>query len=96
MAAYGTITPKRTRKSNAQTPTQGIKTSTETANPENRMLMMKFINDYLSSNYTIGELRDFAPIGMLEYWNAGIMGSGKMEKWVIHKTHINNEAKNIH
>ena len=35
--AYGTITPKRTRKSNAQTPTQGIKTSTETANPENRI-----------------------------------------------------------
>jgi len=74
IAAYGTMIPKRTRKSNAQTPTQGIRTSAETAKPENRMLMMKFINGYLSSNYTTGELRDFAPIGMLEYWNAGIMG----------------------
>jgi len=33
---------------------------------------------------------------MLEYWNNGIMGSEKMEKWVIHKIHIKNEAKNIH
>jgi hypothetical protein len=24
-------------------------------------------------------------IGMLEYWNYGIMGSGKMESWIIVK-----------
>ena len=24
-------------------------------------------------------------IGMLEYWNTGILGSGKMESWVIVK-----------
>jgi hypothetical protein len=28
------------------------------------------------------ELRGFAPIGMLEFWNIGIMGSGIMEWWV--------------
>ena len=27
------------------------------------------------------ELRGFAPIGMLEGWNSGIMGSGKMQCW---------------
>ncbi len=26
------------------------------------------------------ELRGFAPIGMLEYWNYGIMGSGRLAK----------------
>jgi hypothetical protein len=24
-------------------------------------------------------------VGMLEYWNTGILGSGKMERWVIVK-----------
>jgi hypothetical protein len=28
------------------------------------------------------ELRGFAPIGMVEIWNIGIMGSGIMEWWV--------------
>jgi hypothetical protein len=28
------------------------------------------------------ELRGFAPIGILEYWNDGIMCSGKMVHWV--------------
>jgi len=28
------------------------------------------------------ELRGLAPIGMMEFWNIGIMGSGKMEWWV--------------
>jgi len=26
-------------------------------------------------------------IGMLEYWNNGVMGFGKMERWVIKKIH---------
>jgi hypothetical protein len=28
------------------------------------------------------QVRGFAPIGMLELWNIGIMGSGIMEWWV--------------
>jgi len=28
------------------------------------------------------QVRGFAPDGMLEFWNIGIMGSGKMEWWV--------------
>jgi hypothetical protein len=31
------------------------------------------------------ELRGFAPSGMVECWNHGIMGSGKKESWVIVK-----------
>ena len=49
MAAYGTITPNKKCKFNAPTPTQGIKITSETANPENRMLNMKFIDYYLTS-----------------------------------------------
>jgi len=33
---------------------------------------------------------------MLEYWNTGIVGSGKIEKWVIDKIHFDNEANNIY
>ena len=33
-------------------------------------------------------------IGMLEYWNDGIVGFGKMEKWVIDKIHIDNDLDN--
>ncbi len=29
----------------------------------------------------IFELRGFAPIGMLEYWNYGIMGFGRIDYW---------------
>jgi hypothetical protein len=28
------------------------------------------------------QVRGFAPIGMLESWNIGVMGSGIMEWWV--------------
>jgi hypothetical protein len=28
------------------------------------------------------QVRGFAPIGILEFWNIGIMGSGIMEWWV--------------
>jgi len=31
---------------------------------------------------------------MLEYWNVGIVGFGKMEKWVIDKIHIDNDLDN--
>jgi hypothetical protein len=27
----------------------------------------------------------FAPIGMLEYWNYGIMGSGRIDHWYTGK-----------
>ena len=37
------------------------------------------------------ELRGFALIGMLEYWNDGIVGFGKLEKWVIDKIHLDND-----
>jgi hypothetical protein len=29
------------------------------------------------------ELRGFAPIGILEYWNDGIMGFERMGKWLL-------------
>jgi len=38
--------------------------------------------------------RGFAPIGMLEYWNDGIVGFGKLEKWVIDKIHLDNDLDN--
>jgi len=49
------------------------------------------------------ELRGYAPIGMLEYWNAGIMGDlvlnnvegGKIEKWVIGKIPLGREASEV-
>ena len=31
---------------------------------------------------------------MLEYWNDGIVGFGKLEKWVIDKTHLDNDLDN--
>jgi hypothetical protein len=37
------------------------------------------------------ELRGFAPIGMLECRNDGIVGFGKMERWVIEKIHLGND-----
>jgi hypothetical protein len=33
---------------------------------------------------------------MLEYWNDGIMGSGKMGWWDIDNTPLDKEVKNIH
>jgi hypothetical protein len=38
------------------------------------------------------EFRDYAPIGM---WNSGILGYGKMVKWVIGKIHIDWEVHHI-
>jgi hypothetical protein len=35
----------------------------------------------------------FAPIGMLECWNSGIMGSGIMQCWINGKIHINDKIK---
>jgi hypothetical protein len=31
---------------------------------------------------------------MLKYWNDGIVGFGKMEKWVIDKRHLDNDLEN--
>ncbi|MBW2615202.1 MAG: hypothetical protein JRD02_03370 [Deltaproteobacteria bacterium] len=39
-------------------------------------------------------VRGFALIGMLEYWNDGIVGFGKLEKWVIDKIHLDNDLDN--
>ena len=39
------------------------------------------------------ELRGSAPIGMLEYRNDGIVGFGKMEKWVIDRIHLDNKGR---
>jgi len=37
----------------------------------------------VSSSYIKkAQVRGFAPIGMLEFWNIGIMGFGVMEWWV--------------
>jgi len=38
------------------------------------------------------QVRGFAPIGMLECWNSGIMGFGKMVYWVIGKVPLDMEA----
>jgi hypothetical protein len=40
---------------------------------------MKAENWTLSINPLYHEHRGFAPIGILEYWNDGIMGFGKLE-----------------
>jgi hypothetical protein len=38
------------------------------------------------------ELRGFAPIGMLEQWNDGIMGFGQMGHRLIGKTPLDSEV----
>jgi len=38
------------------------------------------------------ELRGFAPIGILEYWNYGIMGSGNMGHCHIGKIFLDKES----
>ncbi len=40
------------------------------------------------------ELRGFAPIGMLEYWNYGIMGFERMELWIIDISHLKMKGLN--
>ena len=37
------------------------------------------------------ELRGFAPIGMLEGWNSGIMGYGKLDWWINGEIHLDKE-----
>jgi len=39
----------------------------------------------------LGELRGFAPIGMLEGWNSGIMGYGKLDWWINGEIHLDKE-----
>jgi hypothetical protein len=39
----------------------------------------------------MSELRGFAPIGMLEHWNYGIMGSGRTDYWyTVKNPSLNN------
>jgi hypothetical protein len=40
------------------------------------------------------ELRDFAPIGMLECWKTGIMGFGELTEWIIGKIKLANHKRN--
>jgi hypothetical protein len=44
----------------------------------------------------LNELRDFAPIGMLEYWNDGTMGFGKMGKLNFFNIPLENVVKSMH
>jgi hypothetical protein len=39
-------------------------------------------------------IRAFAPIGMMEYWNNGIMDSGIMQYCFIGKIFVNEKIKN--
>ena len=39
------------------------------------------------------ELRVFTPIGMLECWNSGLMGSGIMQCWINGKIRIHDKIK---
>jgi len=41
------------------------------------------------------ELRGFAPIGMLEGWNSGIMGHGKLEWWINGEIHLDKKTKRL-
>jgi len=41
------------------------------------------------------ELRGFAPIGMLEGWNSGIMGYGKLEWWINGEIYLDKETKRL-
>jgi hypothetical protein len=40
------------------------------------------------------ELRGFAPVGMLELWNTGIMGFGELTEWVIGKIKLKTHKRN--
>jgi hypothetical protein len=44
------------------------------------MAIQTLLNSLLVE-WLIRQVRDFVPIGMLEFWNIGIMGSGIMEWW---------------
>jgi len=39
----------------------------------------------------VTELRGFAPIGMLEGWNTGTMGYGKLDWWINGEIHLDKE-----
>jgi hypothetical protein len=43
---------------------------------------------------SMSELRGFAPIGMLELWNTGIMGFGELTGWVIGEIKLTNQKRN--
>jgi hypothetical protein len=40
------------------------------------------------------QVRGLAPIGMVECWNNGIMGSGIMQYWVNGKIFVEDKIKN--
>jgi hypothetical protein len=43
--------------------------------------------------YLTFQVRGFAPIGMLEYWNIGKMGFGILRCWVNGKFRFDDEIK---
>ena len=47
----------------------------------------------LNSKWEV-ELRGFAPIGMLECWNYGIMGFERMGQWIIDISHLKMKGLN--
>ena len=53
-----------------------------------------FLIIYLMNNEPLIELRGFAPIGMLEWWNDGIMDFGELTEWVIGKIKLTNHKRN--
>jgi hypothetical protein len=55
--------------------------------------LLKLLLNHRQNGY-IKELRGFAPIGMLECWNTGIMGFGELTEWVIGKIKLTNHKKN--
>jgi len=44
----------------------------------------------MAIDFKLAPLR--SAIGILEYWNDGILGYGKMVKWVIDIIHIDREV----
>jgi hypothetical protein len=45
-------------------------------------------------NEAASQVRGFAPIGMMEYWNIGIMSSGIMQFWVNNKICFEDKIRN--
>jgi hypothetical protein len=63
------------------------------------MILFRTDTDYCKTQQleNISELGSFAPIGTMEFWNIGIMGSGKMEWWVWGiKTNVNRAFSAFH
>jgi hypothetical protein len=56
------------------------------------MLILKICHS--PSGHMTSQTWGFAPIGILEFWNTGIMVPGKMGSWVIGKIRFDDIIKN--